>query len=330
VNYPGDFPPSPEERAALSLAVNAAWLARAKAGGHTQSEAAAPGVWEAAAEKMMERDNAAALAAARRDIAIERKAQKCYICGRRDLPRWARRYGLAAAGLFALPSFAPTAHAMLAREFVSFLTTSARWRSEQHWPPGCTRPSSRTTKRNSESGSTSSHTADHGRLRYRFQAWRRRMPAPRRAPVGLPSRARARPPSPARRRPRRRFWRRASRSPRSPAAVRPWDYDRREEEHLKHDEPGDRDVLRRPGSLCVCASALVRPLRAHLLAQRGHVLLRETKLGDRCGAFLVHLGPLRLERLHLGAQLRRSRSASTGSSYSLPRTIRPNRPLTLK
>jgi hypothetical protein len=120
VNYPGDFPSSPEERAALSLAVNAAWLARAKAGGHTQSEAAAPGVWEAAAEKMMERDNATALAAARRDIAIERKAQKCYICGRRDLPRWARRYGLAAAGLFALPSFAPTAHAMLAREFVFF------------------------------------------------------------------------------------------------------------------------------------------------------------------------------------------------------------------
>ena len=52
--YPGDIPPTPEERAALRLAANAGWLARAKKNGH------APGGpyqkypdWEALDEKRM-------------------------------------------------------------------------------------------------------------------------------------------------------------------------------------------------------------------------------------------------------------------------------------
>ena len=103
MNYPGDFPPSPEERAGLRLAANAAWLARAKERGH-----APDGVYkqypnfEQADEQMMERDNRKALAAAARDIEAERKAHKCYICGRRDLRRYARWYGLWAAGLLGL------------------------------------------------------------------------------------------------------------------------------------------------------------------------------------------------------------------------------------
>jgi hypothetical protein len=32
--YPGDVPPTPEERAELRLAANASWLVRAKKNGH--------------------------------------------------------------------------------------------------------------------------------------------------------------------------------------------------------------------------------------------------------------------------------------------------------
>jgi hypothetical protein len=50
-------------------------------------------------EKRMEQDNANAVAAARKAIEAERKAHKCYICGRSDAPRWARGFGVAAAVL---------------------------------------------------------------------------------------------------------------------------------------------------------------------------------------------------------------------------------------
>ncbi len=103
MNYPGDFPPSPEERAALRLAANAAWLARSKERGH-----APDGVYkdypefEKNDEWTMARDNQKALAAAAMDIDAERKAHKCFICGRRDLLRYARWFGLWAAGLLGL------------------------------------------------------------------------------------------------------------------------------------------------------------------------------------------------------------------------------------
>jgi hypothetical protein len=47
----------------------------------------------------MEQDNQTTLAAAKKAIEAERKAHRCYICGRSDLPRWSRWFGLWAAGL---------------------------------------------------------------------------------------------------------------------------------------------------------------------------------------------------------------------------------------
>ena len=88
MEYPGDFPPTPEQRAALRLAANAEWLARAKEDG--------PDWWAADAERMMERDNTKVLADARKEIERERKAHKCYVCGRKDLPRWSRGYACGA------------------------------------------------------------------------------------------------------------------------------------------------------------------------------------------------------------------------------------------
>jgi len=94
MNYPGDCPPSPEERAALRLAANAAWLARIKEGRDAQHI-----TW---AEKRMEQDNQTALAAAKKAIEAERKVHRCYICGRSDLPPWNRLFGLLAAGLIGM------------------------------------------------------------------------------------------------------------------------------------------------------------------------------------------------------------------------------------
>lgn len=98
MEYRGDFPPTPEERAGLRLAANADWLARAKKDGH------APGGpyheypdWEALDEKTMADDNRRALAAAKQAIEAERKRHKCYVCGRLDLPRHARWFVLWAA-----------------------------------------------------------------------------------------------------------------------------------------------------------------------------------------------------------------------------------------
>jgi len=108
MDYPGDFPPTPEERAGLRLEANAAWLARAK---HHDDEAGNPpitlrdGRVTTAAQissDMMERDNRNALADARRGIAAERKVHRCYICGRSDLPPWNRLFGLLAAGFLGL------------------------------------------------------------------------------------------------------------------------------------------------------------------------------------------------------------------------------------
>jgi peptidoglycan/LPS O-acetylase OafA/YrhL len=100
VNYPGDIPPSPEERAELRLAANAAWLKRVKEGHQDDASHIA---W---AEKRMQEDNAKAVAAAKKAIEAERKAHKCYICGRTDPPRWARLFGLAAAALLVVYFYA--------------------------------------------------------------------------------------------------------------------------------------------------------------------------------------------------------------------------------
>jgi hypothetical protein len=53
----------------------------------------------------MARDNQRVLAAARKAIEAERRAHKCYICGRRDLPRYARRWMLVALALFGLYAY---------------------------------------------------------------------------------------------------------------------------------------------------------------------------------------------------------------------------------
>lgn len=91
MDYPGDFPPTPEERAAYRLAANAAWLTRIN-----QRAGDPAGV----NEEMMKRDNRVALAAARKAIDAERRSRKCYVCGRQDLPRYARRFGIGAVVFF--------------------------------------------------------------------------------------------------------------------------------------------------------------------------------------------------------------------------------------
>jgi hypothetical protein len=102
MDYPGDCPPSPEERAGLTLAANAEWLARAKQEGHAPNGSYSKHPdFEAIDEETMERDNQKAVAAARNAIESERKVHRCYICGRQDLPRWGRWLG-PWAGLFGL------------------------------------------------------------------------------------------------------------------------------------------------------------------------------------------------------------------------------------
>src|SRR5437870_12966055 len=96
MDYPGDFPPTPEERAQPRLAANAEWLARAKQrhaleGDRqvTLRDGRVTTIAQLDAE-MMERNNQKAVTAARKSIKAERAAHKCYICGRQDLPRMAR------------------------------------------------------------------------------------------------------------------------------------------------------------------------------------------------------------------------------------------------
>jgi hypothetical protein len=48
---------------------------------------------------MIERDNQRALAAAKKAISAERAVHKCYICGRRGLPRYTRFLSVSAAVL---------------------------------------------------------------------------------------------------------------------------------------------------------------------------------------------------------------------------------------
>ena len=103
MHYPGDFPPTPEERAALRLAANVAWLLRAKELGHApEGSYQKYPQFESLDEQRMERDNRNAIAAATKAIEAERKAHKCFICGRRDLPRYARWLAMWAAGLLGL------------------------------------------------------------------------------------------------------------------------------------------------------------------------------------------------------------------------------------
>ena len=68
--------PTPEQRAAPRLKANAEWLARVQGS-----------QFDEANRKIMERDNKNALAGARKSIEAERKAQKCYCCGRQNVPR---------------------------------------------------------------------------------------------------------------------------------------------------------------------------------------------------------------------------------------------------
>jgi len=108
MNYPGDLPPSPEERAELRLAANAEWLARAKQRHALEGDRQVTlrdgrvTTFAQLDAEMMERDNQKALAAARKAIEAERTAHKCYICGRRDVPRYARWLALWAAAFFGL------------------------------------------------------------------------------------------------------------------------------------------------------------------------------------------------------------------------------------
>jgi len=111
MEYPGDFPPSPEERAELRLAANAAWLARSL---ERRAQEGDPPITlrngrvttssQLDAERI-ERSNQKSLAAAKKAIDAERKLHRCYICGRQDLPRCGRWFGLAAAVAFGLYLF---------------------------------------------------------------------------------------------------------------------------------------------------------------------------------------------------------------------------------
>lgn len=83
--------PTPEQRAAHRIAANAAWLARAKERGHAPggSYTKHPHI-EELDRKMMKRSDEKALAEARKSLETERKAHKCYCCGRQNLPRYSR------------------------------------------------------------------------------------------------------------------------------------------------------------------------------------------------------------------------------------------------
>jgi hypothetical protein len=111
MDYPGVIPPTPVERASLRLAANAEGLAELKKRGH------APGGsyhkypdFEALDEKMMERDSRKCLAAAKKEIESERKVHKCYICGRRDLPRYSKWFVLWAVVFVGVWLYAPEVH----------------------------------------------------------------------------------------------------------------------------------------------------------------------------------------------------------------------------
>lgn len=77
MEYPGDVPPTPAERASLRLAASAAWLERIKAGGDPQHTASA--------EKHVAEQHQITLADAKKQIEAERKTHRCYVCGRSDL-----------------------------------------------------------------------------------------------------------------------------------------------------------------------------------------------------------------------------------------------------
>ncbi len=106
MDYPGDFPPTPEQLAELRLAANADWLTRARERRLQEGDpqfTLRDGRVKRGSQldaEMMERDNQKALAAARKAIEGERKVHKCYVCGRRDLPRIARWFLLCAVGLW--------------------------------------------------------------------------------------------------------------------------------------------------------------------------------------------------------------------------------------
>jgi hypothetical protein len=108
LNYPGDLPPTPEQRAELRLAANAAWLARSL---ERRAQEGDPPITLRDGRvttgsqldvESIERSNQKTLAAAKKAIDAERKVHRCYICGRQDLPRYARWFGLIAAVAFGM------------------------------------------------------------------------------------------------------------------------------------------------------------------------------------------------------------------------------------
>jgi hypothetical protein len=112
MDYPGDVPPSPEERAGLRLAANAAWLEHSKEQRAQERERPVTlrdGRVTTSSQldaEMIRRSDQRAVAAARQAIASERKAHKCYICGRQDLPRWSRLFAVSAAVLLGVFAYA--------------------------------------------------------------------------------------------------------------------------------------------------------------------------------------------------------------------------------
>jgi hypothetical protein len=113
MDYPGDVPPSPEERAGVRLSANAAWLEQSKEQRAQERErpiTLRDGRLTTSNQldaEMIRRSDQKAVAAARKSIEAERKAHKCFICGRKDLPRWSRFFAVLAAlllGVFAYAS----------------------------------------------------------------------------------------------------------------------------------------------------------------------------------------------------------------------------------
>ena len=112
MDYPGDVPPSPEERAGLRLSANAAWLEQST--GQRAQERERPITLRDGRlttsnhldAEMIRRSDQKAVAAAKKAIETERKAHKCFICGRQDPPRWSRFFAASAAVLLGVFAYA--------------------------------------------------------------------------------------------------------------------------------------------------------------------------------------------------------------------------------
>jgi len=112
MDYTGDVPPSPQERAEIRLAASAAWLEHAKEQRARERErpiTLRDGRVTTSTQldaETIRRSDQKTLAAAKKAIEAERKVHKCYICGRSDLPRWSRLFGVSAAVLLGAYAYA--------------------------------------------------------------------------------------------------------------------------------------------------------------------------------------------------------------------------------